>query len=246
MESHSSQVRRFVERLASAEPAGEFRNPYRSPYAVHNLLQFLGLQRPSTNGLVLVGEAPGYRGAAVSGVPFSSLAVLTEDWGDPWGAFGPGRYITPPTQKRIHFREATATMVWRVLAEQLAENALPITWNAVPFHPVGPKDASNRPIRNREISLGRVWLEGLLELFPSATPLAVGRVASRALTAAGIQHDQVRHPSYGGLSDFRHGIRMQCNQLGLVEKAPTMIAPLGLSQSQSFDLPPVPQSHHGG
>ncbi len=218
MENHSSQVRRFVERLASVEPAGEFRNPYRSPHAVHNLLQFLSLQRRSTNGLVLVGEAPGYRGAAVSGVPFSSLAVLTEDWGDPWGAFGPGRYMMPPTQKRIYFREATATMVWRVLAEQLAENALPITWNAVPFHPVGSREASNRSVRNEEIPLGREWLERLLQLFPNATPLAVGRIASRALTAAGIRHEQVRHPSYGGLSDFQHGVRMQCSRLWLAEK----------------------------
>ena len=217
MKHHSIQVRGFVERLASAELARGFRNPYRSPHAVHNLVQFLSLHPASTDGLVLVGEAPGYRGAAISGVPFTSLGVLTEDWGDPWGAFGRGRYIMPPPHKSGHLREATATMVWRVLAEQLADAALPITWNALPFHPVGPKEASNRSIRNGEISLGREWLERFLELFPNATPLAVGRVASTALTAVGVPHDQVRHPSFGGLRDFRHGIRAQRHQIGMTE-----------------------------
>jgi uracil-DNA glycosylase len=123
--------------------------------------------------LLLVGEAPGYRGARVSGVPFTSERQLT-------GA-GPA--------------EATATIVHRVLAELgLVDRVL--LWNVVPTHP-GTR-TSNRPPTQGEVAAGLPFAE---ELADGRQVIAVGRVAAAALGA-----EYVRHPSHGGLAEFRRGL----------------------------------------
>jgi len=126
--------------------------------------------------LLLVGEAAGYRGARVSGIPFTSERQLT-------GA-GPA--------------EATATIVRRVLAElELEEETL--CWNVVPTHPHAPgrPDTNRRPTR-AEIDASAPFLR---ELARGRRLLAVGRVAEAALGAP-----YVRHPSHGGVMDFRRGL----------------------------------------
>lgn len=206
MPSRTNLLRTFVSDLAASSQIPGFRNPYHASHAAHNLFQFLSLHDPLSEAPLLVGEAPGHRGAALSGVPLTSLSVLLEWRDDPWGAFGHDGYRAPATTSPPYQREATATMVWRVLREELSSEPLPLTWNAVPFHPPGPSPDSNRPVRQREVRVGAQWIERLLRLFPRSRPLAVGRTASMALTSIGVHHVPIRHPSRGGLTDFRAGI----------------------------------------
>ena len=126
--------------------------------------------------LLLVGEAAGYRGARVSGIPFTSERQLT------------GR---PPG-------EASATIVQRALAELgLAEDVL--LWNAVPTHPHLPgRPDTNRPPTAVEIEGGAPFL---LELARGRRVLAVGNVAHGVLGGA-----RLRHPSRGGARAFREGL----------------------------------------
>lgn len=123
-----------------------------------------------------MGEAPGYRGARVSGIPLTSERQLT-------GA-GPA--------------EATATVVHRVLAELgLTESVL--LWNVVPTHPHRPGEPeSNRPPTRAEIAAGRPFLEALAR---GRTTIAVGRLAHAAIGGT-----YLRHPSHGGAAAFRAGV----------------------------------------
>ena len=110
--------------------------------------------------MLLVGEAPGYRGARVSGIPFTSERQLT-------GA-GPA--------------EATATIVQRVLAELgIAEQVL--LWNVVPTHP-GTATSNRRPTW-AEVASGRAFAE---ELGRGRRVVCVGRVAHAALGGEAVRH----------------------------------------------------------
>jgi uracil-DNA glycosylase len=109
---------------------------------------------------LLVGEAAGYRGARVSGIPFTSERQLT---GSPPG-------------------EATATVVHRVLAELGIADAV-LLWNVVPTHP-GTATANRAPTRG-EVEAGMPFAR---ELASGRRVLAVGRVAEAALGAPYVRH----------------------------------------------------------
>lgn len=109
---------------------------------------------------LLVGEAPGYRGARVSGLPFTSERQLT--------GRGPA--------------EATATIVHRVLAE-LGVMEQVLLWNVVPTHPGAV--ASNRAPTRREVAEGRVFAD---ELAHGRRVVSVGRIAHAALGGTYVRH----------------------------------------------------------
>ncbi len=110
--------------------------------------------------MLLVAEAPGYRGTRVSGVPLTSERQLT-------GA-GPA--------------EATATIVHATLAE-LALTGEVLLWNVVPTHP--GDERSNRPPTRAEIEAGLPFAR---ELARGRRLVAVGRVAQRALGGPYVRH----------------------------------------------------------
>jgi hypothetical protein len=197
---------RFVVSLAEAVPPVHFRNPYVDPQAAANLLLFLTRRETFARNVLLIGEAPGYRGAALSGVALASLATLIDQWDDPWQTFGPESGYTIP-RGSVRRREATATIVWNCLADVFGDAPLPLTWNSVPFHPRGDSLESNAPLARRDVEVGRPWLEEILELFPDAVPVAVGVRACDALCELSLPHTKVRHPSRGGRREFEQGLR---------------------------------------
>ena len=134
------------------------------------------LEARSHARVVLVGEAAGYRGARVSGIPFTSERQLTGS--------GPA--------------EATATIVHRVLAELGVEQDV-LLWNVVPTHP----HEAGRPYSNRRPTRAevRATLPLLEAVVRGRRPIAVGRLAEAVLDAP-----YLRHPSHGGARPFRDGL----------------------------------------
>jgi uracil-DNA glycosylase len=164
----------LVHRLAAARIGRTF-NQYRLS-AVRRECLCKYLKRRQAAPILLVGEAAGYRGARLSGLPFTSQRQLT----------GSG------------LSEATATIVHRVLAELGLEERV-LLWNVVPTHPhrAGEPDSNRRPARV-EIEASLPFLEELAE---GRRLVAVGRLAAAVLDAP-----YVRHPSHGGAREFRSGL----------------------------------------
>jgi uracil-DNA glycosylase len=164
----------LVERLAAARIGETFNQYSHSAELCRRLCDYLSRRRDVR--VLLVGEAAGYRGARVSGLPFTSERQLTGS--------GPA--------------EATATIVHRVLAELgLTEHVL--LWNVVPTHPHAPgRVDSNRRPTAAETEAARPFLTALST---GRRVIAVGRLAE-AVTGA----PYVRHPSHGGADAFREGL----------------------------------------
>jgi uracil-DNA glycosylase family 4 len=148
----------FVERLAAARIGTTFNQYATSELRRARLSSHLAARAGAET--ILVGEAPGYRGARVSGVPFTSERQLSGS--------GPA--------------EATATIVHRVLAELGLEEAV-LLWNVVPTHPGTP--ASNRRPTRAEVAASRPFLA---ELTRGRRVLAVGRLAAEVLDAPYVRH----------------------------------------------------------
>jgi uracil-DNA glycosylase len=148
---------RLVERLAAAT-IGETFNQYADPRLAERLRAYL--EGRAGASFLLVGEAAGYRGARVSGLPFTSERQLTGD--------GPS--------------EATATIVQRTLADLgLVDDVL--LWNVVPTHP-GTETSNRRPTR-ADVDDSRPFLD---ELVRGRRVIAVGRLAHAATGARYVRH----------------------------------------------------------
>ena len=110
--------------------------------------------------VLLVAEAPGYRGTRISGIPLTSERQLA--------GTGPA--------------EATATVVHATLRELgLVDDVL--LWNVVPTHP-GAERSNRRPTRT-EIEAGLPFAR---ELARGRTVVPVGRIAQAALGGTYVRH----------------------------------------------------------
>jgi hypothetical protein len=166
--------RAFVERLARTRIGATFNQYDASGLCRERLAEYL--DRHADAPYLLVGEAAGYRGARVSGLPFTSERQVS--------GTGPA--------------EATATIVRRTLEElDLTDEVL--LWNVVPTHPHRP----GRPYSNRRPTSGeiRMSMRFLAELRAGRRTIAVGRLAHSVLGGR-----YVRHPSHGGSVAFRSGL----------------------------------------
>ncbi|WP_372494692.1 uracil-DNA glycosylase [Pseudarthrobacter humi] len=154
--------------------------------------------------VLLLGEAPGFRGMRITGVPFTNMAIL-QDGTNHFGLFGPGKGYTLPAGSPTIAPEPTATVMWRVLAEL---DFLPLLWSTYPLHPHLPdRCLSNRTPTTAEALAGQPFWLTLTRLFPITSVVAVGNVAYRSVLASGRSVPKVRHPAHGGKARFRLGLQ---------------------------------------
>jgi uracil-DNA glycosylase len=202
---------RLLDALAARPSTPAVTNPYAGVLGearLENLRRYLQHVREHGPTVALIGEAPGYRGCAVTGIPLTSRNLLASDLGR-WGLFSPAGFAIPE-ELGIYEAEATATIVWRQVVDTLPSP--PVTGNAFPFHPHPPGNpARNRALTAAELDEGRQYLVQLLALFPHVRVVAIGRQAARSLARLQVSPAAVlRHPAHGGATAFVAGFRGAC------------------------------------
>lgn len=152
---------------------------------------------------ILVGEAPGYQGCRYSGIAFTSERLLGEGVIPRIPALS--RRLST---RRLPFSEPSATIVWKTLYRLgIAERT--ILWNALQLHPYRVNNVwSNRTPSPSEIALGEPALRLLVEAFPLAKIITVGKKAEGLLHEMDISTTgSIRHPANGGATEFAAGLK---------------------------------------
>ncbi len=212
MENHFDD---FIEALAAVEVGADAFNQYarNSPDNAirrENLRLYLRQMASHRPHVLLVGEAPGYQGCRLSGIPFTSEYIMLNGVpGVP--IFGEAHGYRKTEEIERVKKEPSATIVWNTIA---AVGILPLIWSAFPFHPHRAGNPwSNRPPRAGELAIGQRFLADILRLFAVDLVVAVGNKADQSLTRMNIPHTKVRHPSQGGKADFVAGIEAIARQV---------------------------------
>ncbi len=211
----TSRFTRFLSALAAIEVADRACNQYSrtagdlraNAIRRRNLRLYLQELDAIAPTMLLIGEAPSYRGGRLTGIPFVSETVLLDGVDiatPPHRILGADRGYRKATPGPRLSTEASATMVWGTIRNI---DPLPMLWNAFPFHPFhrGNPD-TNRVPDSGELDLGQHFIKSLLRLFPIRTVVAIGNQAAASLTRLHIEHRKVRHPSQGGKQRFVEGM----------------------------------------
>lgn len=171
-----------------------------------NLRRYLELSAGART--LLVGEAPGWRGATITGVPFMSVRELTARPGLLTGSRD-GDGFAEPRDPAAGW-ELSASIVqkalrgWRVPV---------VNWPVYPNHPFIAGDrATNRPPRVPEVRAGAPIALELVTALGIRRVVAIGRKAEHALASAGIEATAVRHPAQGGAALFAAGMAALAEQ----------------------------------
>lgn len=211
----TNKLKDFIEKLAMTKVTPNVYNQYsyeseENAVRRNNLLIYLKQMYKLKPKVILVGEAPGYRGCRLTGVPFTSEYLLMNNI-EGLNLFGKEAGYRLATNKDKLLKEATATIIWETL---LKYEIVSLAWNAFPFHPHKAENPeSNRAPLKGELVIGEKLLLQMIEMFKIEKVVAVGRKAEETLHNLNISCNKVRHPAQGGKNDFVKGIKSIKEQL---------------------------------
>lgn len=197
-------VSSFVSRLARFDQVNVF-NPYADVCPDHdkddapairraNLCKMLEAAIGARADSIWIGRDLGYRGGRRTGLALTDEAHL--DRAERMlGCIG----LTRAT-KGTAVAERTATVIWSMLDRIQRPTML---WNVFPFHPHAPDEPmTNRSHTRSERRLTVSYLVELVELLNPSRIVAIGADAAASARDLGFEVTHVRHPSYGGQTDF--------------------------------------------
>jgi hypothetical protein len=208
--------RSFVAALADIKLAGVF-NPYRDRCETHDLKDAPALRRKNLRGYlqsilelgsdtIWMGRDLGYRGGRRTGLALTDECRL-ELMDKAYPGASPSKATKgPPVAER------TAAEIWAVVSRL---ERPPLLWNVFPFHPHEAGDPmTNRRFTKQELAVVADLNQALISWLGVKRIISIGQDAATYAASFGISVDCVRHPSYGGVVEFRQGIsRMYAHEL---------------------------------
>ena len=207
----------FVAALSKIELPSVF-NPYRDRCELHdladapalrrrNLRSYLGAIESMAADTIWMGRDLGYRGGRRTGL------ALTDEKNLPALAVSyPGARPEKATRGPV-VAERTAAEIWAML-ERLRRR--PLLWNVFPFHPhESEAPFTNRKFTTRELGQALELNRALVSWLKIKRIVCIGQDAAAYASSLGVEVDCIRHPSYGGVKDFRAGVaRIYGDELG--------------------------------
>ncbi len=200
----------FVGALGALDFENTF-NPYSNRCAVHDLDDAPRRRSESLHAMleaaaeceidsIWIGRDLGYRGGRRTGLALTDdvhLYAHAQRW---------GVSVERPTKGEA-VAERTAAVTWSILSHIKAPVFL---WNVFPLHPHEPNDPfSNRSHNSRERRAGEELLFQLILLLKPRRLIAIGNEAALTAYRLADHHEviKVRHPSYGGQTQFLTQVR---------------------------------------
>jgi len=198
----------FINSLIQEKNTQEYTNQYSNEtennhITTNNLklyLEHIYKQKPE---YLFVGEAPGYKGCRITGIPFTSEYILTHNFNN--AIFGKENGYQIINNDKPN-KEPTATIIWDTFIEK---NIIPCFWNSFPFHPFNYGDFnSNRKPNKNELEIGKKYLEDLIKILKikKENIIAIGDTSYSVILEFFSQCKKIRHPSNGGKQEFILGL----------------------------------------
>lgn len=204
------QLHEFIQVLRRSKFDNVF-NPYGDRCELHDLgdaparrskalLDLMTAASHAEVDSVWIGRDLGYRGGRRTGLALTD-DLHVESHGARWGVSIERATAGPMMAER------TAAVIWKTISHI----GRPIfLWNVFPFHPYESNDPfTNRAHNSNERAFGESLLSELLSLLGPTRVVALGKdaaaVAGRVAGAREVVH--VRHPSYGGQTEFTRQIQ---------------------------------------
>jgi uracil-DNA glycosylase len=190
----------LLESLSERESSEIVFNQYQDEEIRNNLKLYLDYLIRNKHDLLLIGEAPGYKGCRLTGIPFTSGVVIKNTKHKIFKEIG--------SEIKLHqvVSENTATILWDFMGN---DRPVPILWNAFPFHPHKRGiPESNRKPDVQELAEGKKYLKIVYDIFKPKKLCSLGQVGEIALRELFPTEKTIyiRHPSHGGKKNFINGM----------------------------------------